>query len=191
MIGNLHPSEDGMTRKSHQHLVVVLLVAASLAIPLRHASANSPDGGLRAGSDAPQFQGRDLSGDPVDLSAAVAGNKAVIVNFWGLRCGACLQEMPLLDGIYVKYRQEGLSILGVNVDGVGADIIKAQLPRVLEIPSYTIVPDEELKVADLYKLTAAPLTVLVDPTRKIVYIHEGYRPGDETELEGQVRQLLH
>lgn len=168
--------------------VLLLLWFVALAVPCA-ARANSSEG-LKAGEQAPQFAGKDLSGATVDLASLLRENKAVLVNFWGLRCGACLQEMPSLAALHAKYKGKGLSIVGVNVDGVGADVIKAQLPRLQVSPPYTVMTDEELKVADLYKLAAAPLTILMDRSGKIVYTHEGYRPGDEKELDTSVDALL-
>jgi thiol-disulfide isomerase/thioredoxin len=114
----------------------------------------------------------------------------VLVNFWGLRCGACLEEMPVLASLHEKYNPRGLSILGVNVDGVGADTIKAHLPRVAKVPPYPLVTDEELKIADLYKMNAAPLTVLVDSGGKVAYVHEGYKAGDEAALVEILEKLV-
>jgi thiol-disulfide isomerase/thioredoxin len=99
--------------------------------------------------------------------------------------------MPHLEALQDKYRESGLSVIGVNVDGVSGETIRAQLPRLYgKVPNYTLVPDEELKVADLYKMTAAPLSVIVDREGKIVYSHEGYKPGDEKELEGRIEKQV-
>ena len=171
--------------------VLVLALALFLGLRPDPAAANSQGKSLEAGAPAPQFTGVDLAGNPVDLAALAAKSRAVLVNFWGLRCGACLEEMPHLEALHEKHGKSGLVVIGVNVDGVPADLIRAHLPRIYgKIPPYTILPDEELKVADLYKLTAAPLSVLVDSKGKIAYYHEGYAPGDEKELGSRVEKLL-
>jgi peroxiredoxin len=172
-------------------LVVALSGLLLVGGIMRPVWSNTAVSGLQVGNDAPHFVAKDLSGNNVDLMVLVRKNKAVVVNFWGLRCGPCIQEMPHLDAIYKRHRTAGVEVIGVNVDGVDANIIKAQLLRIQEMPSYTLVTDEELKVADLYNLTAAPFTVLVDSSGKIVYIHEGYEVGDEKELGARIDQLLH
>jgi peroxiredoxin len=176
--------------------VVVVLLAGLVGMGFQagfagKARANSLSAGLVPGDTAPDFTARDLAGGTVVLGELLEKRRAVVVNFWGLRCGECIQEMPSLSGIYDRYKSEGLEILGVNVDGVGPKIINAQLPKVGAMPSYAIIVDEDLVVSDLYKLNAAPLTILVSSDGKVVYSHEGYKPGDEKELENQIVKLLH
>lgn len=168
----------------------ILLVVWLLASAAGSAGANSSATGLSVGSTAPQFTLKDLDGGSVSLSSLLKANRAVVISFWGLRCQACIQEMPSLDALHGKYGTAGLAVLGINVDGVGAGVIKAQLPNITAMPGYLLLPDEELKVADLYRMAAAPLTILVDSSGTVVYVHEGYSPGDEKELESRVAKLL-
>ncbi len=55
---------------------------------------------------------------------------------------------------------------------------------------YTVIPDPDFKVVDLYKMTAAPLTVVVDRGGKVRYRHENFVPGDEKGLEEAIRAAL-
>ena len=50
-----------------------------------------------------------------DLSALK--NKVVIVVFWADWCTVCRAEIIELDSLYKKYHQQGLEIIGLNVDG--------------------------------------------------------------------------
>jgi len=74
--------------------LLVLTVAMIPALCPVWAAASSQGKTLDVGTSAPQFTGADLAGNPVNLSAIVAKSKAVLVNFWGLRCGACLEACP-------------------------------------------------------------------------------------------------
>jgi thiol-disulfide isomerase/thioredoxin len=42
--------------------------------------------------------------------------KVILLDFWGWWCGACVQRMPALFGLYDKYRDQGLIIIGIHVD---------------------------------------------------------------------------
>ncbi len=166
------------------------LVGLFLAAGPASSWSGSPAAGLPAGTAAPAFAAKDLAGRPIDFAALVKKSKATVVNFWGLRCQACLEEMPSLNALYLKYKDAGVAFLGINVDGVGADIINAQLPRVVQTaPDYPLVPDEELKVADLFKMTAAPMTVVINASGIVTFSHEGYEAGDEKELEDRIAAL--
>jgi cytochrome c biogenesis protein CcmG/thiol:disulfide interchange protein DsbE len=40
----------------------------------------------------------------------------LLLNFWATWCAPCRIEMPWLAGTYVRHREQGLTILGVNMD---------------------------------------------------------------------------
>lgn len=46
------------------------------------------------------------------------------------------------------------------------------------------------RVMEQYGLVATPESFLLDGERRIVYRHTGYSPGDEEELEAQIREHL-
>jgi len=46
--------------------------------------------------------------------------KLVLVNFWEPWCGYCVEEMPALEALYQKYKDEGFLIVGMYQDEEGA-----------------------------------------------------------------------
>jgi hypothetical protein len=56
---------------------------------------------------------------------------------------------------------------------------------------FPVVLDEDSHVASIYNpKKAAPLSVLIDKTGKVVKTHEGYNPGDEDILAKEVAAVL-
>ena len=165
------------------------------APPADAPAASGPAGpeSVAVGSPAPDFTTQSVSGERISLSD-YAGKKVVVLNFWGIRCLPCLQEMPKLETIYSRYKDRGMEMLGVNVDGVGADIIKKNLRKRIggiELNvTYPLLTDEEFEIIDAYYLTVAPLTAVIDKKGIIRYLHVDYQPGDEIELESVVKQIL-
>ncbi|HEX3290219.1 MAG TPA: TlpA disulfide reductase family protein [Gaiella sp.] len=47
--------------------------------------------------------------------------KAVVVNFWASWCIPCRDEAPVLQKTYERYRDQGLVVLGVDVNDFKAD----------------------------------------------------------------------
>ena len=163
-------------------LVLALLFAASYA--------RSAEG--LVGKPAPDFTVKAVDGK--DYSLGALKGKVVWVNFWGLRCGPCVRELPALQALYAKYVEKGLVILGVNADGVEADFIKKSFAEREDLKSlnltFPVATDVEFKLIDAYQLMGAPLNVMVDKAGVVQYYHEGYEDGDEKHYEEVVVKLL-
>ena len=69
--------------------------------------------GIKVGHLAPDFTLADLEGNPVHLGDF--RGKVVFLNFWATLCPPCRAEMPDIEELYQKYKDEGVVIIGVNV----------------------------------------------------------------------------
>ncbi|MBS2012604.1 MAG: TlpA family protein disulfide reductase [Deltaproteobacteria bacterium] len=169
--------------------------AAALAAVLALAGACAASGGGGASSAASvsaratDFTGRDIDGKTVRLSDYL-GKQAILIDFAATWCTPCLAEIPHLRRIYEKERARGFVVLVVAMDGS---------ETVAEVPAWArrnaltfpVVTDEDSQIASLYNpKKSAPLTVLIDKAGKIVYVHDGYNPGDEVALEEHVAHVL-
>ena len=114
----------------------------------------------------------------------------LLLNFWGLRCGACLEEMPYLETIGKKYAEKGLVVLGVDTDGIDAKTIIETLVDVGVKVSYPLLTDEEFKITDVYTNFLVPLTLVIDKAGVIRYIHTGFEKGTEAKYEEAVVKAL-
>lgn len=70
--------------------------------------------GTELGQRAPAFTLEDLQNDEVSLSDFL-GN-VVILDFWASWCPPCRYSMPHLENLGTGYRDQGLVVLGVNLD---------------------------------------------------------------------------
>ena len=118
------------------------------------------------------------------------GQSVVLVNFWGLRCQNCIEEMPFLERLYNKYGGKGLVILGINTDGVDGELLKKFLPQLPVKVSYPIVVDPDFTLADSYQMMAAPLTIVIAKDGTVRFRHEGYEPSIEGKYVELIEQLL-
>lgn len=137
------------------------------------------------GEPAPPFSLQNRSGAEVSLEDL--RGEVVLINFWATWCPPCRQEMPLLDQIHSRYQPLGFTLLGVNVeqDSRLADRFLADVPV-----NFPILLDPEERVSKLYSVPAMPTTVIVDRKGTVRYIHYGYRPGDEEQVQNAVRSLM-
>ena len=182
------------TRKAGFRLVralaAALVMGFTLALP-GGALAESALGQnkFKVGDTAVEFEILDLAGKTVKMSD-YTGKKVVLLNFWGLRCGACLEELPYLEAIHKKYSGQGLVTLGVDTDGVDAETIVQTMKDVKASVSYQVLVDPDFKATDLYTNFLVPLTIVIDRKGIIRYIHTGFEKGGEKEYEDAVKKSL-
>jgi cytochrome c biogenesis protein CcmG/thiol:disulfide interchange protein DsbE len=86
---------------------------------------NSVGGIVRADADPPEpvVTFKDLDGQDVPLSQYKG--KVVLVNFWATWCEPCQIEIPWLIEMQQKYSSKGFTILGVDVDDEGSNVVSA------------------------------------------------------------------
>jgi peroxiredoxin len=169
--------------------IFAVVALASLAL----STAALAEGSELDGKPAPQFSVKDVAGNTLTLSELVK-DKIVWLNFWGLRCGPCVRELPALQMLHEKYSGKGLLIVGVNTDGVAADFITKSFAEREDLKpikiTFPLVPDAEFALIDAYQLMGAPLNVMIDHEGVIRYYREGYENGDEAHYEEILKKLL-
>ncbi len=170
----------------------ILLAVFFMALPSfsRPSAAEQPEGKPGTGDPAPQFEAIDLDGRRISLDELVTSGNVVFLNFWGLRCANCIVEIGYLNPMLERYREKKVVFLGVNVDAASPDVIRQMMPKMANVPRYTIIPDPELKICDLYNLAGAPLSIVIGKDGRIAYRHEDFAPGDEKALEDVLQKAL-
>lgn len=66
------------------------------------------------GSDAPPFSLQGLDGEKHQLADYIG--QPVVINFWGSFCDPCVEEMPMIEQFYKQYKDQGLVVLGLNLN---------------------------------------------------------------------------
>jgi peroxiredoxin len=165
--------------------VLSICAAASLA----HGST-VPENKPGAGDPAPVFTVLDIRNQRVSLEDLLKSGKTVLLNFWGLRCSSCIEEIGYLNPLHDKYAGQGVVFLGVNVDGVKTEMLLKQMPSMATAPKFNVLPDPEFKIPDLYNMAGAPLSFVIGKDGIVKYRHEDFKPGDEKELEEAIQKAL-
>ena len=99
----------------------------------------------------------------------------VLIDFWALWCAPCLKAMRHLDDLQEKYRVQGFTILGINLD---TERSQSKVKSYIRSKGYgfTVALDPSQESYRRLNGTAMPFTLLVNSTGKIVYRHSGYVP---------------
>ena len=146
------------------------------------AANRQPDSAL-IGKPAPDFTLRDLKGNQVSLSDF--RGQPVVLNFWATWCSPCRVEIPHLEALYTKHKDQELVILGMNTETDYMKVKRFAVPRI----SYTVLLDGGTQ-AQAYDISGIPCTYYID--RKGIIRHRvvGFAPGDEILIEGKIKELL-
>jgi peroxiredoxin len=146
-------------------------------------------GGSGVGARAPDFTLRDYEGRQVAL-AEDFGKRVVLLDFWATWCVPCEAEMPHLERIYQRHRNQGFVVYGIAMDGPETVASVGLLARRLGV-TFPVLLDEETRVTAIYNPhRTAPFSVLIDRAGRIAKVHQGYVPGDEVTLEREIADLV-
>jgi len=113
---------------------------------------------------APDFVSENLRGGNTGL--ADYKGKIVLLNFWATWCMPCRAEMPSMEILWQKYKEQGLVIAAVSVDEGSRGRIET-FSKLLDL-SFPILLDPESEVSDLYKVSNMPTSFLIDRNGKII-----------------------
>ena len=121
---------------------------------------------LTAGSIAPNFTLKDLSGGEFTLSSLQG--KWVILDFWGTWCGWCIKGFPKLKEYYNKYNEK-LEVVAINCldsdDRWKEGVKKHSLP-------FSNIKDDN-KVSAQYAISVYPTKIIITPEGRIHKVFTG------------------
>ena len=120
---------------------------------------------VTVGSRAPNFSAPTPSGEELALNDVLG--KVTLVDFWAAWCRPCRAENPNIVRVYNKYKDKGLSILGVSLDRKAEDWKKAISDDGLEWNHVSNV-DYFDEIAELYNVDAIPASFILDENGVIV-----------------------
>jgi thiol-disulfide isomerase/thioredoxin len=100
-----------------------------------------------------------------------------------------LKKGPKMQEVADAYREHGVGVFTINVDGPRNQAkIRPFIKRhKLRLP---VLLDKTNEVAKQFHLVAIPSTLVIAQNGKVVYRHQGYRPGDEEKLKEALDELL-
>ncbi|HSA54958.1 MAG TPA: TlpA disulfide reductase family protein [Gemmatimonadaceae bacterium] len=141
--------------------------------------------GIRSGNDiAPFYSATTLDGKVV-TSDSLRG-RVVLVNFWATWCLPCRAEMPFLESMWKRHRDEGLVILGLSVDRGGeAEVRQWVEARTITYPIARVGGSAEAAFGGVQGI---PTSFLLDRDGRIR--HRVVGPLAPVSLEPAVRRLL-
>lgn len=129
-----------------------------------------------------------LKGKKVNLKEYVEKKgKITVVNFWATWCKPCKEELDNINADYLETWQDEYDIefIAVSMDNART---KPKVQGVVDTKGweYDILCNPDNSAYQALGFNTCPYTLLLDAKGNIVYKHNGYKSGDEEELEEEI-----
>ena len=113
-----------------------------------------------------------------------ADNNKILITFMAAWCGPCIDELPVLNKLYQKYKKQGLKLIGVSIDLGGPQAMQPIIDKLrVSFPIYWYGETAVQK----FSLFVIPMIFLVKDGQ-IVEKLPGRR--SEKELSKKIREFL-
>lgn len=127
------------------------------------------------------FQLKTFAGEHISTQPTQA--KVLLLDFWEVWCGPCVQSMPKVQKLADKYGAEGLDVVGVLMDPNSQD----SAARLISKKDFTFTQalgNKELRA--YFRVFAIPQYVLIDQNGVIQHVYQGY----DNKIEAHIKTLL-
>jgi len=138
----------------------------ALASITSQAEAKKVQRSLTQGAAFPDFEEKDLEGNP--LSIGKFKGKVLLVDFWATWCGPCVAELPNVLKAYEKYHGKGFEIVGISLDSDKEKLTAFIKKNNVAWPQYFDGKGWQSKLGEKYGINSIPATYLLDKEGKIL-----------------------
>ena len=100
-------------------------------------------------------------------SAALSSykGKVVILNFWATWCPPCRDEMPSMETLYRRFKDQGLEILAVNL-GENTATVRQFIQN--NRHTFPVLLDSNNRISAIYGVEAIPTSYILDREGRII-----------------------
>ena len=200
-----------MTEVIYEHMnrqqiifIALLLILAIALVAAGYATGRGPLGVISAGISrltsggqmipsqtlveenkaptAPELAGGEwINSEPLTLTKL--RGRVVLIEFWTFACYNCRNTLPTLKTWDTRYRDKGLTIIGVHTPETDGERNMGDVRREVAALGvrYPVVSDNDYATWKLYKVEAWPTLFLLDKQGRVRWAHVGEGAYDETE----------
>jgi cytochrome c biogenesis protein CcmG/thiol:disulfide interchange protein DsbE len=167
-------------------VVALLLGLLAWQLATKEASAGLIDAVERGETPAAPPFDLPVLGEPDErVTLESLRGKAVVLNFWASWCEPCKEEAPMLEEVWLEYKDRDVVVLGVNAQDFSSDA-RGFVER-YEL-TYPMVHDGPGSSLGRYGLTGFPETWWIDAEGRLVDYHQG--PVTREDIERGLERAL-
>jgi cytochrome c biogenesis protein CcmG/thiol:disulfide interchange protein DsbE len=113
--------------------------------------------------------------------------QVVLVDFWASWCVPCRRSFPWMNEMQRKYADDGLVIVGINMDAASEDANTFLRDTPAE---FRIVYDPDGELARQFEVEAMPSSYVIDRNGNVAAKHLGFRDKMTDDYETKIREVL-
>ena len=133
---------------------------------------------------------KTMDGKTINTKDLSNDGKPIIIDFFATWCKPCNRELDAIAEVYEDWQKEtGVKIIAVSIDQ-GQNINKVKPLVANHGWEYEVLLDPNGDFKRALGIQMIPYVLIVDGKGNIVYKHNGYTDGAETELIEKVRELV-
>jgi len=171
-------------------MIVVLVLAAAWTVLSRVSSTAAGSVAAppspRTGFAAPDFTLDTLAGGQISLSEL--RGRPVMLNLWASWCLPCKVEMPAIERVYERHREDGLVVVGLNVTSQDSETQARAFVEEVGL-TFPIALDRDGSVSKDYELMGLPSTYFIDREGIVRDVIIG-GPISEAVMLSEIQSLL-
>ncbi len=113
--------------------------------------------------------------------------KVIAVNFWATWCPPCREELPSMQDTFLEYKDQGFTILGVNVGEEWDNVASFLSSYNIDFP---ILLDQNSDVMMDWQAYGLPTTFIISRDGKITHRIDGGRDWNDSAFRSQLQEIL-
>lgn len=143
----------------------------------------NPEAHFEPGEKALDFLVTDINGKKIKLSRLKG--KIVVLNFWFIKCPPCIQEIPDLNKLKTKFKDDNVEFIAITFN------TKEEIKTFLKAKkfNYTLAHSAN-NIINNYRVSSFPTNMVINQKGEIVLKELGYRTNINTVLSNAIKSLL-
>ena len=133
---------------------------------------------------------KNLNGTQVNTNTFSNDGKPFVIDFWATWCKPCIEELKNIHEVYEDWQKEtGVKLYAISIDDSRNSKKVAPFVNGRQW-KFEVMLDENSDFKRAMNVNNPPHTFLYNGKGELVWQHNGYAQGDETNLYDEIKKLV-